>query len=167
MIFPILFGVHGIGHVFSSTVLSTTTSRSSTRAPCSCAETARINGHSLLADPLPEVDQIARITGPLPLKITHPAKLLPIRVFHPPLHHLLVTLVIHLLEQEQPNHQPHRLGRTTLLAVILPESFFKIRPRNSFSQLFQGMSGITLLTKYRASKTTFACSDFASFQASS
>ena len=64
----------------------------------------------MLPDPLPEVDQIARITGQLPLKITHPAKLLPIGIFHPPLHHILIALVIHLLEQEQPHHQPHWLG---------------------------------------------------------
>jgi predicted lipid carrier protein YhbT len=80
----------------------------------------------LFADPLPEVDQIARIAGQFPLKVAHPAELLPIGIFHPTLHHILVALVMHLLEQEQPDHQSHRLGRTTLFAVILPKSFFKL-----------------------------------------
>src|SRR4029077_19634349 len=102
--------------------------------------------------PLPEVDQIARITRQLPLKITHPAKLLPVRIFHPALHHILVALVIHLLDYEQPDHEPHRLGRTTLLAVILPKGLFKIPPRYSLSQLPQGVAGITLLIECRHQK---------------
>ena len=67
-------------------------------------------------------------------------------------HHILVALVIHLLKQEQPHHQPHRLGRTTLLAVILPKDLFKIPPRNSLSQLSQGVSGLTLLIECRHQK---------------
>jgi len=43
----------------------------------------------------------------------------------PPLHHILIALVIHLLEYEQPHHQPHRLGWTSFLAVILPKASSK------------------------------------------
>ena len=92
--------------------------------------------HPVLADPLPEVDQIAWITGQLPLKIAHPAELLPIR-FSTHRSTTSSSLWSYIcLSKSNPTISLTALAGTTLLAVILSQSFFKIRPRNAFSPAF-------------------------------
>ena len=65
--------------------------------------------------PTSDVNERAiRLLGQLRFEITDGGKLLPIGILYPAVHHILVALVVHLLKQEQPHHQPHvpmHLGR--------------------------------------------------------
>ena len=52
------------------------------------------------------------------LKILFPTEVLPIRIFHPTHHNLIVRQAIGVLERLQANHQPGRFRWTTIVGAI-------------------------------------------------
>ena len=100
-----------------------------------------------LADALPEINQVTRVARQPPLEVLEPAQKLPVRVLHPARHHGLIAGIEHLLEQEQRNHHPHRLGRTPLPAVKPRERLLETRPRHPLREKPQRMSRVELLTQ--------------------
>ena len=101
--------------------------------------------HSGLPDPVPEVDQVRWLARRTPLHLAFPAEVLPVRIFPPRLHHRLVTQIVELFQDEQPHHQPHRFGRTPLLAIERAELLLEITPRDFSRQLVDRPPGIELL----------------------
>lgn len=130
---------------FSCTVLCTTSSASLRPMAMHLRRHGQDQCHASLSDALTEIHQITRVAGEFPLKVNHPAKLLPIRVHFPAINHALIAFRIHLLEQKQSHHQAHRLRRSSFRAVVLREGFLKTPPRDSICKIPQGMPWIALL----------------------
>jgi hypothetical protein len=100
-----------------------------------------------LPDALPEIHQVTRIARRPPLEILKPAQKLPVRVLHPASKHRLIPEIEHLLEQQQRDHQPHRLGRTPLRTVKLRKRLLETRPGHPLREQPQRMSRVELLAQ--------------------
>lgn len=67
--------------------------------------------HAALTDALAEVDEVARVARETVLEERLAAEVLHAEVHHPGARKGLVSLVVHVLQQETAQHQPHRHRR--------------------------------------------------------
>lgn len=81
------------------------------------------------------------------MEVLTAAEELPIGVLHPLRDDGFIAKVMELLEQEQPDHQPHRLGRAAFRAVTVRESFLEGRPRHGLGQSVERLPRIELLPR--------------------
>ena len=104
---------------------------------------------SLFADPFAKIDEVRGIAGKLPLEMSFATKGLKVGIGHLGLDHPLVAQILKLLEQDQADHEPDRLGWASGLAIEPGEFVLEALPRDALAQFEQGMGGIELLQKVR------------------
>ncbi|ESX09211.1 hypothetical protein X767_32960 [Mesorhizobium sp. LSJC264A00] len=93
-------------------------------------------------DPLAPARHSAGIDRRLVLEELEAAEKLPIRIFHPTLHHFFVGQIVDVLEVMLTDHQPGRLGRPADRAIKPAKRFVKARPRHQCRQPDQRMARI-------------------------
>ena len=96
-----------------------------------------------------KINQVARIARQLPLEVLAPAEELPVRILHPLRDDGFIPEVMQLLEQEQTDHQPYRLRRSTFCAVTVRKGFLESCPRQSLGELIKRLPRIELLAQRR------------------
>lgn len=104
-------------------------------------------------NPVAEMHQVAGVTRELPLEFPLPAEVLVVRVFHPFFHHPLIAEVVHLLQDQQSDHEPERHARLARVAVKGGELLLEGIPGNLICQQKQRVHGVELLQQTRRHET--------------
>ena len=80
----------------------------------------------LLTHPVSPLGHAGWIDGQVVLEIVLAAEILPVRVLDPPFTHRLIALIERVLEVVQPDHQPRRQPRPTLVGIAQPHAFIDL-----------------------------------------
>ena len=90
--------------------------------------------HALLSDPLPPARHLRGVDREVVLEHHLAAEVLPVRVLHPALHHILIRKSVGVLQQVQPCHQTNgdpwtaqirHIEATELLRQIVPRDLLR------------------------------------------